>query len=231
MIIKNNFTDKEIEKLRNFKDKYFDLYPPNLQKEIEDKLFLGFTNNEDTINQIYCYLNLVNNNVNPYKAFIKILEKNFNLKDTNILEIGSGSIPVLARYLEEKLKTKITIQDPITVIGNHNKGNIFKELFTEDTNINDFDLIIGYNPCEATEAIIRNAIKNKKDFCIATCGCCHLPKSYKEKNSKIWHEYLINIATSLGKENYKIKISYFDQRYCLENPIIIGSFKSKNNLQ
>lgn len=226
MIVKNNFTNNELSKLHEFKYKYFDLYPPNLQEEIEDNLFLGFTNNEDTINQIYCYLNLIEDNINPYKAFINYLESEFDLKNKNILEVGSGSIPVLAHYLEEKLDSKVSIQEPITMIANYTKGDIYKEIFTKDTQVDNFDLIIGYNPCEATENIIRNAIKNKKDFSVATCGCCHLPNNYKEKNPKLWHNYLINIAQKLGKDNYEIKVSYFPQNYNLENPIITGIYKS-----
>ena len=230
MIIKNNFTNTELSRLHEFKYKYFDLYPSNLQEEIENNLFLGFTNNEDTINQIYCYLNLIEDNINPYNAFIKYLETEFNLQDLNILEVGSGSIPILAHSIENKYKKKVDIQDPITLFANYTKGNIYKDLFNESTDISNYDLIIGYNPCEATENIIINAIKNKKDFSVATCGCCHLPSKYKEKNPNLWHQYLIDIAQKLGKNNYKIKISYFSKNYHLENPIITGLYKKSTNM-
>ncbi len=230
MIIKTNFSNEELNKLHNFKYKYYDLYPIHLQKEINNNLLLGFTNNEDTINQIYCYLDLVEDDINPYLGFQKFLDKTFNLKHKkNILEVGSGSIPVLAHSIEKKYKTKVDIQDPITLIANYTKGTIFKENFTENTDISNYKLIIGYNPCEASEAIIRNAIKNKKDFSIALCSCCHLPKYYKEQNPEIWHQYLLDIAKSLGKDNYKIKISYFPESYHLNNPIITGIYKKSTH--
>lgn len=75
-------------KLQKFKNKYILLYLDYLQDEIEDKLLLGYTNNNDIINQIYCYLNLVDDNINAYKGFIEILKSNFDLKQ-NILEVGS----------------------------------------------------------------------------------------------------------------------------------------------
>lgn len=51
-------------KLLKFKKRYINLYPDYLQGEINNKLLLGYTDNNDTINQIYCYLNIVNDNVN-----------------------------------------------------------------------------------------------------------------------------------------------------------------------
>lgn len=225
MIIKANFSNNEISKLHEFKYKFFDLYPPQLQKEIDDNLLLGFTNNEDTINQIYCYLDLVEENINPYLGFLNHLESFFDIKKKKILEVGSGSIPVLSHLIENKYNITIDIQDPVSILANHNHGNIFKEKFDENTNISNYDLIIGYNPCEASESIIKNAIKNKKDFCIALCGCCHLPKFYKEKNSNKWHKYLIKTAKELSNDNYEIIITKFPKNYHLDNPIITGKCK------
>lgn len=207
-------------KLKKFKAKYIKLYPDYLQEEIEEKLFLGYTNNNDTINQIYCFLNLVSDDINGYKAFITILENNFDL-NKNILEVGAGTIPILAKYLIDK-KVNVDIIDPIIIFDKLVDTNIIKEKFTEKTNINKYDLIIGYNPCGATEDMIKSAIKNKKDFCIALCGCCFLPKEYKNRTPKVWHKYLFDLAKELGKNNYEIKFIYFDAKYKIEYPIIIG---------
>lgn len=229
MIIKTNFSQKGLNKLHEFKYKFYDLYPPQLQKEIDNNLFLGFTNNEDTINQIYCYLDLIEEDINPYLGFQKHLDKIFNLKQTKILEVGSGSIPILAHLIETKYKQKVDIQEPITLLANYTKGTIYKEKFKENTNTSNYDLIIGYNPCEASESIIKNAIKNKKDFAVALCGCCHLPKNDKEKKPENWHQYLLDIAKHLGKENYKITFTYFPKKYHLNNPIITGIYKNFTN--
>ncbi len=207
-------------KLKKFKDKYIKLYPDYLQEEIEEKLFLGYTNNNDTINQIYCFLNLVNDNINAYKAFITILEDNFDLTK-KVLEVGAGTIPILAKYLIDK-KVNVDIIDPIIIFDKLVDTNIIKEKFTEKTNIDKYNLIIGYNPCGATEDMIKSAIKNKKDFCIALCGCCFLPNEYKNRTPKVWHEYLFDLAKGLGKNNYEIKFIYFDSKYKIEYPIIIG---------
>lgn len=70
MIIKQ-IGNKERIKLEEYKQKYYELYPDYLQEELDNKLLLGFTNNNDIINQIYCYLDLIDDNINPYLDFIK----------------------------------------------------------------------------------------------------------------------------------------------------------------
>ena len=212
-------------KLNRFKNKYSHLYPDYLQEEIENKLLLGYTNNNDTINQIYCYLNIVDDNINAYKGFINILKNNFDL-NKNILEIGAGNIPILIKYLEEE-KINVDIVEPNIIFDNIIKGKIIKEKFTEKTNISNYDLIIGYNPCQATESIIKNAIKHNKDFCIALCGCCFLPEKYTNRTPEKWHKYLLDVAKKINKDNYIIKFEYFGDNYKIEYPIIVGKCKQK----
>ena len=210
-------------KLNRFQNKYSHLYPDYLQEEMENKLFLGYTNNNDTINQIYCKLNLVNDNINAYKGFIKILEDNFDLNN-NILEIGAGTIPILAKYLNDK-KINVDILEPNIIFDNLTIGRVIKKKFDEKTNIQKYDLLIGYNPCGATEDIIKNAINSNKDFCIALCGCCFLPEGYKKRTPNEWHKYLFDIANKLGKDKYEFKLIHFEKEYKIEFPIIIGKLK------
>lgn len=223
MIISNkpNFFKKR--KLKKFKKKYLSFYPDYLQEEINEKIFKGYTNNNDTINQIYCYLNIVDNNINAYKEFCKIIEKYFG-KKLKILEVGAGTIPILANYLEKE-KYQVDIIDPNIIFKNITKGKIIKKYFDIKTNIDKYDIIIGFNPCKATEDIIKNSIKSQKNFCIALCGCCFLPDSFKERNSKIWHKYLYDIATKLADNNYELKYVFFDQTKKIEYPILIGKYK------
>lgn len=223
MIISKRINYFKKRKLKKFKNSYISLYPDYLQEEINEKLFNGYTNNNDTINQIYCYLNIVNDNINSYKEFIKIIKKHFD-KNINILEVGAGTIPILAKYLETERYT-VDIIDPNIIFDNITHGKITKDHFNRKTDISNYDLIIGYNPCKATEDIIRNSIKLKKDFCIALCGCCFLPESFKERNPKIWHEYLINLTTELSSTDYEIKFLYFEEKFKIEYPILIGKYK------
>ena len=218
MIIGHKLIDEDIKNIKNFIDKYYYLYPNYLQEEIDNKIMLGFTNNNDTINQIYCYLNIDDKEINPYIYFYNYIVSKFG-SNNNILEVGSGTIPILAKYFD---KNKITLMDKLLIDEFYKDYNYLKESFDENTNIEKYDLIIGYNPCGATENIIKNAIKNNKDFCIALCGCCFLPKEYNERTTDNWHKYLYQLANELSNNEYEISLNYFDKNYCIDWPIITG---------
>lgn len=220
MIIKQ-IENVEKEKLTKFKQEYYNLYPDYLQEELDEKLLLGFTNNNDIINQIYCYLNLIEENINPYLEFYNILNNNFDLKNMKILEVGCGFIPILSKIFSDN-NISIDIIDPLVTFKTLNAGKVLNEKFSIDTNIDNYDLIIGYNPCGATENMIRKSITESKDFCIFLCGCCFLPADYTDRTPDRWHKYLYDLATELSNGKYEIKFIYFDKKYNLEYPIIIG---------
>ena len=151
MILYDKLSNTDKAKLLAFKEKYYQRYVSYLQEELDNKLLKGFTNNNDTINQIYCYLQIVPDKFNYYLEFIKIIQKYFVLENKKVLEIGAGSLPILASYLESKA-LNYDIMDPGIILEDlvGIKGRVFKEKFSLDTSITDYDLLIGYNPCAAT---------------------------------------------------------------------------------
>lgn len=223
MIIENSITDEDLKKLIRFKKKYLSLYPIDLQKEIEDKLFLGFTDNNDIINQIYSFVNIIKKDLNPYLYFSNFVNEKFKTKEKRILEVGAGIIPVLTNLMENQFNIKIDCIDKKIIFKYLVKGKIFEEDFSLKTNISNYDLLIGYNPCGATENIIRNAINNQKEFCIALCGCSFIPG---EKNPPKWHEELLKSAKELSNSNlYNIEMVEIPQKYNIKWPIIYGQLK------
>jgi len=224
MIIGNKPTKLQIKKIEEYIEKYIYLYPDYLQEEIKEKIYLGFTNNNDTINQIYCFLNIVDDSINPYLFFYKTIQNRFVLENKKILEIGAGTVPILAKIIKDNCNSKITLIDPLLICELSKGLDIKKEEFNEQINILQYDILIGYNPCRATEDLIKFSILNKKDFCVATCGCCFLPKEYVDKSSKAWHNYLIDLAREYGQNNYEIFIDYFSTEFNIDYPIISGKY-------
>ena len=104
------------------------------------------------------------------------------------------------------------------------KLEAFKEKFSLTTNITDYDLLIGYNPCGATEAMIKNCLKNHKEYIIALCGCAFLPESYKTRTNKEWQKYLFQIIEKLGQD-YNLYIEYFKDYFQIEYPILVMKLK------
>lgn len=225
MILYDKLSDTDKAKLITFKEKYYQRYVSYLQEELDNKLLKGFTNNNDTINQIYCYLQIVPDRFNYYLEFIKIIQKYFVLENKKVLEIGAGSLPILASYLESKA-LNYDIMDPGTILEDvvGIKGKVTKEKFSLDTSITDYDLLIGYNPCAATEAMIRNCLQNHKEFIIALCGCAFLPESYKKRTNKEWQKYLFQIIEKLGQD-YNLYIEYFKDYLNIEYPILVMKLK------
>ena len=101
---------------------------------------------------------------------------------------------------------------------------VLKAEYLKKNLVSDYDLLIGYNPCAATEAMIRNCLQNHKEFIIALCGCAFLPESYKKRSNKEWQKYLFQIIEKLG-QNYNLYIEYFKDYLNIEYPILVMKLK------
>lgn len=151
---KHGYNDRELEFIRSnwvhFLDKKFQV---------------------DILRQMYSELGFMDEKEDIYHAFIKILEENFDI-DTDIIEVGGGRIPSLAKRIALKQKKgTITVYDPNLISTDSPYPNMVlrQQPFTLQTPVKEDQLIIGFMPCEATEKIIYNAKKNNAHFLIALC--------------------------------------------------------------
>lgn len=151
---KHGYNDRELEFIRSnwvhFLDKKFQV---------------------DILRQMYSELGFMDDKEDIYHAFIKILEENFDI-DTDIIEVGGGRIPSLAKRIALKQKKgTITVYDPNLISTDSPYPNMVlrQQPFTLQTPVKEDQLIIGFMPCEATEKIIYNAKKNNAHFLIALC--------------------------------------------------------------
>ncbi len=130
----------------------------------------------------------------------------------NVLDVGAGRVCRLSQYLEEK-GYKVTAMDPDIRISKEEADEknikIIKEKFScdeysegkEGTNIENYDLLIGLEPCDATEHIIRQCIKYNKDFEILLCASPHNSIEGKKFNTREeWYNYLKSINSKLKLE-------------------------------
>ncbi len=156
----------------------------------------------DILRQIYDEVGLLADDKNLYLGFMKILEDNFNL-DSNIVEIGGGIIPSLAKHIHLKQKNgTITVYDP-RLYKNDSSDKKFilkKEKFTENTDIFRTDILVGFMPCQATEILIKTACRNKKDFLVALCEGGH--QEFEDfYDDTLWEEQMIDLAKREIAEN------------------------------
>lgn len=125
----------------------------------------------DLLRQIYDEVGITDERVNMYEGFFKILEENFDI-NTDIIEIGGGIVPSLAKKIALRQKTgTVTVYDPRLMTSIDKPDNLIlkREKFDKNTSIGDAKLIIGFMPCDATTLLIETACKNKTDFMVALC--------------------------------------------------------------
>lgn len=202
-------------KFENFCQIYGNLYDPEDLKVIKE----GFINhsyesseNYDIINQVNSYLNIYKCS-NPYLEFIDYLKQYYNI-DRNLLDVGSGVFPELARRIQMEQKNgSIECYDPYSLFCCFNGIKINREKFTLDTDVSKYDMLIGHMPCDATIPMIIAANKNDKDLLINLCGCIHLDFiNYFYPNFYIREAWLSQIIESIESTLPS------DRSYSLEHP-------------
>ncbi|MBP3581154.1 MAG: hypothetical protein J6J33_00190 [Clostridia bacterium] len=139
-----------------------------------------------------------------------ITQKYKNIQFRKILDVGAGRMCKLSNVLT-KYGYKMYAIDPNIRLSPQEASkqkisSISKKLFLCDdfapggkgTNVQNYDLIVGLEPCDATEHIIRQAIKYNKPFEVLLCAAEHPAldgttfKSYLE-----WYEHLKSISTEV----------------------------------
>lgn len=108
---------------------------------------------------------------NVYRNFIEHIKSDCDI-DTDLLEVGAGVIPSLAKSLKcEQKSGSITVIDPIIKIENYGNLRIIKDKFDEYTDTDKYKLIYGNYPCGATAQMIKSSFLNDIDMYLSLCGC------------------------------------------------------------
>ena len=119
----------------------------------------------------------------------------------NVLEVGCGRTDKLSSMLSKYFS--MTAMDPTLEICNDPKVTHVKDFFTQATPISNYDLVIGLEPCQATEHIVRSCVNNNKPFIVLLCATPHNGLNGKIFHQRIflraksWYKYLASIDNSL----------------------------------
>lgn len=149
----------------------------NYTQEEQDFLLRNYTWGKrtgfvpDILRQIYDHLDLLEDEKNIYLGFIDLVKNNFDL-DQDIIEVGGGRLPCLGKHIAlRQEKGSITVYDPKLFQEVSATSNLIlkKEEFTENSDLTDKKLILGFMPCAATEVLLKTACENNIDFMVALC--------------------------------------------------------------
>lgn len=180
-----------------------ELYVVELAREVLDEL--GF---------IPCEHNI-------YEKFSNVVASVHGLDNKNIIEIGGGRFPRLAKRIRLKQKKgSITVYDPnLHEEFDSERFKLRKKRANSYTDVNNCDLIIGLMPCKGAEILLDLALKNKKDFVLWLCeGGPHGDEFDFFEDDEEWRNYMIDRAKSgveandMGKLKIKM-ISEFSDKY------------------
>ena len=219
--------DKDKQRILDFVKSYPEIFDEHEKKYIEyytgkgrDDLFLP-----DLIRELYDYFGIIPEEKNIYLGFIELLQSQFDIRDSHIIEVGGGIFPTLARRIARlQNRGTITVYDPM--ISAYESGNTKLELvrnnFTPSTDVSNTDLLIGFMPCKGAEDLIESATSHEIDFMVALCegGLHGEPYDYFESDQE-WIDNMFYRA-SRGIEDHQmgeLGIQYM-KKYANPYPVI-----------
>ena len=192
---------------------------PNLYDEyeisfIKNAILSGYDGSyfyDEGIREIFDELGLLPNKNNIYMAFIDLIKSKCDINGKNILEVGGGTFPRLAKRLSlEQKNGTITVYDPRLdpSIKSTDRLILKKEKFDNETKIGNTDLFLGLMPCKGAEFLLNQALKNDRDFILWLCeGGPHGDYfDYFEDESEWLDSIICHTDRRLEEKGQKIKI-------------------------
>lgn len=194
-----HISPEDIDKYTKRFEEYMKTYGPlyeDIEREFIKANFLGSIFAEeidiDIMNQVYETIGLFDNYPNLYKANLKYLMDCYDI-NTDILEVGGGYVPAFAKKISDNQKSgSVSVMDPSLIVNNYGNLKIYKENFTETTDVSSFKLLVGIQPCDATLPMIKSANKNNIDMYMMLCGCTHFNNFYRYSyiSYEMWVSYI-----------------------------------------
>lgn len=201
-------------KEKNYKyyllQEYFKKYPEVFNLREKEYLLMAsanddFLSNYEIVREIYDEFGLIPKSENIYDGFADLIFDTCGIENKNIIEVGGGHLPRLAKRLSERqVAGTIKVYDPLLSIYEKSspKLQLVREMFSDKTNVTDADLLVGLMPCGAALDIVCSAVKNNKDFLVALCeGGPHGDYFDYFESEEEWLSTVISVARSGVKDN------------------------------
>lgn len=150
-----------------------------------------------------------------FDLFSRVISGEFSDRTLRIADVAGGK-GYLQIALRERGFSRVTTFDKRHKRAGRSLDYTYR--FFGESVREDFHLIVGMHPDEATDEIIAAAHRRKVPFAI--CPCCVRPSAYAywgDTNSSDWRRHLSEKAASLGFE-----VSRYRLRMDGANHVIIG---------
>ena len=213
---------ERIEEISDFVSSHSELFDPfetmyikGYLKEVKEgrhDIFLP-----DLMRELFDHFQILSDDQDIYKGFVDMLQENFSMEDANILEVGGGIFPELARRISLlQNRGRITVYDPRLSV--YEAGNtrmiLVRKNFSQYDSLGLTDLMIGFMPCKGAEDLVSSATKNGVDFMVALCeGGLHGDiYDYFESDQEWIDSMLYRAERGISEHNMgSLVVEYLDQ--------------------
>ena len=227
MILKEKYSKEFLkERLEEYSGTYNDIIQEEEKHKISVQMTSGLYSDIVTseLNQLYHEYGLIRDQLNVYYNFrdkLKTIYEDFDRK--RVVDIGAGIVPQLAREIAKESKEEIIAVDAIISEKNNKYSNLvlMRGIFDSNTTIENRDLLIGHESCDATMDIIKKACFYNIDFAIVLCDCLYVHDGINRlQGLKNYVENVRNIS-----KNSNLGEVHFD--YVGPKPLIYTNKKRK----
>lgn len=201
---------EDITKYTKRFEEYMKVYGPLYMEPERDYIQTNFLNSFfvegidiDIMSQVYDTIGLLDNYPNLYRANLNHLMEYYDI-NTDILEVGGGYVPTFAKKISDNQKSgSVSVIDPSLIVNKFGKVKLYKENFTDRTDVSDFKLLVGVQTCDATLPMIKSANKNNLDLYMMLCGCTHFEdvERYSYVTYGMWLNYVEQIMKDTIPDN------------------------------
>ena len=205
-----HISPENINKYTKLFDEYMRVYGPLYEESEREFIKMSFLNSYfaegidiDIMNQVYETIGLLDNYTNIYSVNLKHLMECYDI-NTDILEVGGGYVPAFAKKLSDQQKSgSVSVMDPELIVKNHGNLILYKENFSDKTDVSSYKLLVGIEPCDATIPMIKSANKNNFDMYMMLCGCTHFEDLYRYTviTYESWLNYVEQIMQNTIPDN------------------------------
>jgi SAM-dependent methyltransferase len=178
----------------------------NIEKKIHDfELLLANKYDKDTVvDEIGDFYDYICGRPFRWTAFARYIQTRYCLdKYKHILDIGCGREAYTSQELLKRGYDVVGIDPKVKEVG---CLRVIKGYFNYLlTNVSEYDLLVGLEPCDGTEHIIRSALKNDKEFVVVPCYAPHNSiDGIIFKDYQTYHSYLLKISNEIMIDEVKI---------------------------
>lgn len=213
MKIDNNKAIMLIELAKKYLDENVERFNEQEKKTFMNKLLENIKGDQkfmyDEVYDFLVHYELVEG-VSRHKNFARYINRNYHpFYTSNVLDVGAGRLCELSCALQKHGYNMFAMDPNIRLLPHEAKDlqiHISKDLFLCDkfaknkkgTDVSKYDLLIGLEPCIATEHIIHQGLQYDKPFEVVLCYEAHKALNGKQfRTVDEWFEHLLKISSEV----------------------------------